>query len=165
MPRVLIENIGEFFTGDLVAPASAVHSLLIEDGRIAAFDPASPGECEVIIDARGSAVMPGLVDGHVHPVCGEWTPTQNATGWIGNYLNGGTTTLVSAGELHLPGLDPDALTAELVTSLAVVMAQTTGRVRWSGAKLIAGTVLLVPGMNAGHFDGRQLTQPLLHVIL
>ena len=70
MPRVLIENIGEFFTGDLAAPASAVHSLLIEDGRIAAFDPASPGECEVIIDARGSAVMPGLVDGHVHPVCG-----------------------------------------------------------------------------------------------
>ena len=29
---------------------------------------------------------------------------------------------------------------------------TTGRVRWSGVKLHAGTVLLVPGMSAAHFD-------------
>ena len=51
--------------------------------------------------------MPGLVDGHVHPVFGEWTPTQDAIGWIGNYLHGGTTSMVSAGELHVPGLDYD----------------------------------------------------------
>jgi enamidase len=152
MPRVLITDIGECFTGDLAAPLSPARSLLIEDGRIAAFDPVNPGDCEVVIDAQRSAVMPGIVDGHVHPVCGEWTPTQNASGWIGNYLNGGTTTLISAGELHLPGLDPNGLTAEIVTSLAIVMAQTTGRVRWSGAKLIAGTVLLVPGMTPEHFD-------------
>ncbi len=152
MSRVLIQNIGELYTGDLASPVSNAKSIFIEDGRVAAFDAPDPGDCEVVIDARGSAVMPGIVDGHVHPVCGEWTPTQNATGWIGNYLNGGTTTLVSAGELHFPGLDPERLTAEIVTSLAIVMAQTTGRVRWSGAKVIAGTVLLVPGMNPGHFD-------------
>jgi enamidase len=152
MPRVLINNIGEFFTGDLASPISPARSLLIEEGRVAAFDPADPGDCEVVIDARGSAVMPGLVDGHVHPVCAEWTPTQNATGWIGNYVHGGTTTLISAGEVHFPGLDPTKLSPELVTSLAIVMAQTTGRVRWSGAKLIAGTVILVPGMKAEHFD-------------
>ena len=29
---------------------------------------------------------------------------------------------------------------------------TTGRVRWSGVKLHAGTVLLVPGMGEAHFD-------------
>ena len=152
MARVLLENIGELFTGDLAQPVSSARSMLIVDGRVAEFDPAAPGTCEVVIDVMGGAVTPGFVDGHVHPVCGEWTPTQNATGWIGNYVNGGTTTLVSAGELHLPGLDPDNLTPELVTSLAIVMAQTTGRVRWSGAKLIAGTVLLVPGMRAEHFD-------------
>ena len=152
MARVLLENIGEFFTGDLAQPVSRARSMLIVDGRVAELDPAAPGTCDVVIDVMGGAVTPGFVDGHVHPVCGEWTPTQNATGWIGNYVNGGTTTLVSAGELHLPGLDPDNLTPELVTSLAVVMAQTTGRVRWSGAKLIAGTVLLVPGMKAEHFD-------------
>ena len=152
MTRVLIENIGEFFTGNLTEPLSRARSVLIIDGLVAELDPASPGDCEVVIDAMGGAITPGFVDGHVHPVCGEWTPTQNAVGWIGNYVNGGTTTLVSAGELHLPGLDPAGLTPELVTSLAIVMAQTTGRVRWSGAKLIAGTVLLVPGMKAEHFD-------------
>ena len=92
--------------------------------------------------------MPGLVDGHVHPVFGEWTPTQDTIGWIGNYLHGGTTTMVSACELHVPGLDYENLTPELVTSLAVVTASTTGRVRWSGVKVHAGTVH--PG--AGH-DG------------
>ena len=75
-----------------------------------------------MIDAGGSAVMPGLVDGHVHPVFGEWTPTQDTIGWIGNYVHGGTTTMVSACELHVPGLDYENLTPDLVTSLAVVTA-------------------------------------------
>jgi enamidase len=39
-----------------------------------------------------------------------------------------------------------------VTSLAVVTAATTGRVRWSGVKVHAGTVLLVPKMAEAHFD-------------
>ena len=39
-----------------------------------------------------------------------------------------------------------------MTSLAVVTAATTGRVRWSGAKVHAGTVILVPGMTEAHFD-------------
>jgi enamidase len=60
--------------------------------------------------------------------------------------------MVSAGELHAPGLDYANLTPDLVTSLAEVMRATTGRVRWSGVKLHAGTVLLVPGMKEQHFD-------------
>ena len=88
-----------------------------------------------MLDAGGSAVMPGLVDGHVHPVFGEWTPTQDTIGWIGNYVHGGTTTMVSACELHVPGLDYENLSPDLVTSLAVVTAATTGRIRWSGARV------------------------------
>ena len=152
MSSLLVENIAEFFTGDLAQPQLPVTSLLIEDGRIAAFDPPCGQRVDAVLDAGGSAVMPGLVDGHVHPVLGEWTPTQDTIGWIGNYLHGGTTTMVSAGELHVPGLDYENLTAELVTSLAVVTRATTGRVRWSGAKVHAGTVLLVPGMTQTHFD-------------
>ena len=152
MSTTLIRNIGEFFTGDLGAPTASVSSLLIEDGRIAAFDPPADAKAEVEIDAKGAAVLPGLVDGHVHPVLGEFTPTQDAVGWIGNYLHGGTTTMVSAGELHAEGLDYDNLTADLVTSLAEVTRATTGRVRWSGVKMHAGTVLLVPGMTEAHFD-------------
>ncbi len=152
MPSLLIKNIGEFFTGDLAQPQKLVGSLLVEDGRIAAFDPPAATAADSVIDAGGSAVMPGLVDGHVHPVFGEWTPTQDTIGWIGNYVHGGTTTMISACELHVPGLDYENLTPELVTSLAVVTASTTGRVRWSGAKVHAGTVILVPGMTEQHFD-------------
>jgi enamidase len=150
--RTIVANIGEFFTGDIAAPTAAVRSLLIEDGRIAALDPPADMVCDGVLDAQGGAVLPGLIDGHVHPVFGEWTPAQDAIGWIGNYLHGGTTTMVSAGELHTPGLDYQNLTPDLVTALAEVTRATTGRVRWSGVKLHAGTVLLVPGMREGHFD-------------
>lgn len=152
MATLLIKNIGEFFTGDLAKPQLPVKSLLIADKRIAAFDPPADTKADAVLDAGNSAVMPGLVDGHVHPVFGEWTPTQDAIGWIGNYVHGGTTTMISASELHVPGLDYGNLTPDLVTSLAVVTASTTGRVRWSGAKVHAGTVILVPGMNESHFD-------------
>ncbi|HWK95398.1 MAG TPA: amidohydrolase family protein [Pseudolabrys sp.] len=152
MATLHIKNIGEFFTGDLARPQLPVKSLLIADKRIAAFDPPADTKADAVLDAGNSAVMPGLVDGHVHPVFGEWTPTQDAIGWIGNYVHGGTTTMISASELHVPGLDYGNLTPDLVTSLAVVTASTTGRVRWSGAKVHAGTVILVPGMNESHFD-------------
>jgi enamidase len=149
---LLIKNIGEFFTGDLAKPQLPVQSLLIKDKSIAAFDPPADTKADAVLDAGNSAAMPGLVDGHVHPVFGEWTPTQDTIGWIGNYVHGGTTTMVSASELHVPGLDYENLTPDLVTSLAVVTASTTGRVRWSGAKVHAGTVILIPGMNESHFD-------------
>jgi enamidase len=125
---------------------------LIDGVRIAELDPPAGTKADAVLDAGGSAVMPGLVDGHVHPVFGEWTPTQDTIGWIGNYLHGGITTMISACELHVPGLDYENLTPELVTSLAVVTAATTGRIRWSGARVYAGTVILVPGMTEAHFD-------------
>jgi enamidase len=152
MTTLVLKNISELYTGAIERPYAPVSSMLIEDGRIAAFDPPADTPRDAEIDVAGGAVLPGLVDGHVHPVFGEWTPTQDAIGWIGNYLHGGTTSMVSACELHVPGLDYGNLTAELVTSLAVVTAATTGRVRWSGVKLHAGTVILVPGMTESHFD-------------
>lgn len=152
MSRTLIRGIGEFFTGDLAAPVAPVRALSIADGRIAALDPDPAGHWDLVIDAAGSAVVPGLIDGHVHPVAGEWTPTQDAIGWVGNYLHGGTTSMLSAGELHTPGLDYENLTADLVTSLAEVTAATVGRMRPAGVKLAAGTALLVPGMTEAHFD-------------
>ena len=154
---VIVKNIGELFTGDIARPLSPTKALRIEDNRIAALLAADPtpeeeAKADIVIDAAGGAVMPGLIDGHVHPVLGEWTPAQDAIGWIGNYLHGGTTSMVSAGELHIPGIDYGNLTPELVTSLAVVTAATTGRVRWSGVKLQAGCALMVPGLTEAHFD-------------
>ena len=59
------------------------------------------------IDAKGTALAPGLIDSHVHPVCGDWTPRQNQLGWIDSCLHGGVTTMVSAGEVHTPGRPKD----------------------------------------------------------
>jgi enamidase len=84
MRSLLIANIGELFTGVFEEPRSRAISLLIENGRIAALDPPASVKADRVLDAKGAAVMPGLVDGHVHPVFGEWTPAQDAIGWIGN---------------------------------------------------------------------------------
>ncbi|MGV9633063.1 amidohydrolase family protein [Nocardia rhamnosiphila] len=126
-------------------------TLVVEDGVITAIGADHPAPDQVL-SVGGLTVMPGLVDGHVHPTFGEWTPAQNSVGWIRNYLHGGTTSMVSAGELHIPGLKFDELTPELVLSIAITSKHTTGRMRPSGVKVNAGTVLLVPGMTEAHFD-------------
>jgi len=61
---------------------------------------------DLLIDARRTCLAPGLIDSHVHPVFGDWTPRQNQLGWIESTLHGGVTTMISAGEVHLPGRPP-----------------------------------------------------------
>lgn len=147
----LVTNIGTLVTGEANAPSVHDTSLLIEDGVVVAIgeDHPRPG---TVVDANGQTVIPGLVDGHVHPTAGEWTPAQNSTGWVRNYLQGGTTTMVSAGELHVPGLPFEELSPELVLGLATLSRRTIGTFRPSGVKVDAGTVLLVPGLREGDFD-------------
>ncbi|WP_197382698.1 amidohydrolase family protein [Mycolicibacterium mengxianglii] len=151
MTTLLIEDIGLLVHGDPAVAPETDTTLWIEDGRIAGVG-TEHGAPDQVLSAGGLTVMPGLVDGHVHPTFGEWTPAQDAIGWIGNYLHGGTTSMVSAGELHIPGLAFDALTPELVLSIAITSKHTTGRMRPSGVKVNAGTILLVPGMTEEHFD-------------
>jgi enamidase len=151
MGKLLIQNIGLLATNVEGAEVVPTTSLLIEDGTVAAIGDDS-GSYDEVIDAGGLSVIPGLIDGHVHPTFGEWTPAQNATGWIGNYLHGGTTSMVSAGELHIPGLSFEDLSPDLVCSIAILSKHTTGRMRPSGVKVYAGTVILVPGMTERDFD-------------
>jgi enamidase len=128
-------------TGDLAAPLADSDTLLIEDGLIAGFGAA---EADRIIDAQGCAVAPGLIDGHCHPVFGDWTPRQNQIGWIEMGVNGGVTTLISAGEVHLPGRPKDA---EGVKALAMVAQRCFQNFRAAGAKVIAGAP--VPELDFG----------------
>ncbi|HTF46671.1 MAG TPA: amidohydrolase family protein [Pseudonocardia sp.] len=151
MTTTLVTDVGLLVTGAYGELPRREVSLVIEDGVIAGIDIDHPAPDQVI-DAAGLTVIPGLVDGHVHPTFGEWTPAQNSIGWVHNYLHGGTTTMVSAGELHVPGLPFDDLTPDLVISLAITAKHTTGRVRPSGVKAHCGTLLLVPGLTEGDFD-------------
>jgi enamidase len=50
-----------------------------------------------------------IVASHVHPVFGDWTPRQNQIDWIDSFLNGGVTTMISAGECICPGRPQDVV--------------------------------------------------------
>ena len=128
----LIRNIGRLLTGDLDAPIADSDCLLIEDGVIVGFE---AGDADRTIDAAGCAVAPGLIDGHCHPVFGDWTPRQNQIGWIEMNVNGAVTSFISAGEVHLPGRPRDA---EGVKALAIVAQRCFANFRAAGAKVIAG---------------------------
>ena len=108
--KVVIKGIGLLLSGDIDRPILDADTIVIDDGRIVAVgkekdcDTGAPAQ---VIDCRGTAVAPGLIDSHVHPVFGDWTPRQNQLGWIESCLHGGVTTMVSAGEVHLPGRPKD----------------------------------------------------------
>lgn len=134
--RLLIRNIGVMLTGDLAQPLGQSDCLLIEDGLIAGF---AEAPADKVIDAQGCAVGAGLIDSHCHPVFGDWTPRQNQLGWIEMGVNGGVTSLLSAGEVHLPGRPKDA---EGVKALAMVAQRCFQNFRPLGAKVIAGAPVM-----------------------
>ncbi len=146
----LIHNIGTFVTGDHVRPVRAADSIYIEDGLIREVGSGIGRAADVVIDADGITAMPGLIDSHSHPTIGEFTPAQNAQSWVTHYMHGGVTALISAGELHMPGLPtpPDARTAMALAHLA---KRCWDNLRPSGVKVYAGTLLLVPGLTEDDF--------------
>ncbi|HYF06962.1 MAG TPA: amidohydrolase family protein, partial [Acetobacteraceae bacterium] len=149
--RTVVRNIGLMLSGDLGRPILDADAILIEDGRIAAIGrlkdlPDAPGAA--VIDARGCAVAPGLVDSHVHPVFGDWTPRQNQLGWIESFLNGGVTTMISAGEVHLPGRPRDIVGLK---ALAIAAQRSFANARIAGAKVLAGAPVLEQGMVESDF--------------
>jgi enamidase len=151
MSSLLIKNIGALVTGNVKNPLRRADSIYVEDGIIRAVGNQLGERADAVIDAQGITAIPGLVDSHSHPSIGEYTPAQNTLGWITNYMHGGVTALISAGELHLPGLPlpPDARTA---LALALVTKRCYDNLRPSGVKVFAGTLLLVPGLTEKDFD-------------
>ena len=151
MPSLLVKNIGTFVTGKLESPLRQADSIFTRDGIVQAIGKGLSQAADQVIDANGITAIPGLIDSHSHPSIGEYTPAQNSLSWITNYMHGGVTALISAGELHLPGLPlpPDARTA---LSVAIVTKKCYDNLRPSGVKVHAGTLLLVPGLTEQDFD-------------
>jgi enamidase len=136
--KLVVSNVGLMLSGDLARPVLDADALVAVDGRITAIGRASTLDlagADLRIDAMGSALAPGLIDSHCHPVFGDWTPRQNQLGWIEMGVNGGVTTLVSAGEVHLPGRPKDAVG---VHALAITAQRCFQNFRPAGAKVIAG---------------------------
>jgi enamidase len=141
--RTLIRNIGQIVSGDSAAPLADGDAILLADGAIAAVGRALDGDADTVIDARGSTVIPGLVDSHCHPVFGDFTPRQRAVDFIESGLNGGVTTMISAGEVHLPGRPRDIVGLK---ALAIVAAKAYANLRPAGVKVHAGAPILELGM-------------------
>ena len=144
--KTVIKNVGLMLSGALENPVLDADTLVAIDGRITAFGKETDldtDQADVTIDAHGTALCPGLIDSHVHPVFGDWTPRQNQTGWIDSSMHGGVTTMISAGEVHLPGRpkDPKGVVALAITAQRCFSAFPLG-----GVKMHAGAPILEKGM-------------------
>ena len=144
--KVLIRNIGLLLSGDLGRPVLDADAILAVDGRIAAVGRWKDIDAEgatTTIDARGGGVAPGLIDSHVHPVAGDWTPRQSQLNWIESTLNGGVTTMISAGEVHTPGRPRDVVGLK---AMAISAQRMFTAFRPGGMKIHAGAPVIEPDM-------------------
>jgi enamidase len=141
--KTLIRNIGQIVSGDIAAPLLDGDTIAIEHGKIVAVGRGLDGEADTVIDARGTTVVPGLIDSHCHPVFGDFTPRQRTIDFIESGLNGGITTMISAGEVHLPGRPKDIVGLK---ALAIVAAKAYANQRPAGVKVHAGAPILEMGM-------------------
>ena len=144
--KLVIRNIGLLLSGAIENPILDADTVVAVDGRIQAVGRAGDVDTDgatTIIDARGSALAPGLIDSHVHPVAGDWTPRQNQIGWIDSCLHGGVTTMISAGEVHTPGRPRDVIG---IKALAISAERQFSAFRPSGVKVHAGAPIIEHGM-------------------
>jgi len=149
--KVVIRNIGLLLSGDIERPLLDADTIVVQDGLIVAvgreaeLDTAEP---KTLINVHGGAVAPGLIDSHVHPVFGDWTPRQNQLGWIESTMHGGVTTMVSAGEVHLPGRPRDIVGLK---ALAITAQRAFDNFRPGGVKVLAGAPVIEHGMVESDF--------------
>ncbi|MFG1394343.1 amidohydrolase family protein [Xanthobacter agilis] len=149
--KLVIRNIGLIISGDLDRPILDADTIVAENGRISAIGRLKDVDTEgatTTIDANGATVTPGLIDSHVHPVAGDWTPRQSQMNWIDSSLHGGVTTMISAGEVHYPGRPRDVIG---IKALAITSQRTFSAFRPGGVKLHAGAPVIEHEMEENDF--------------
>src|SRR5689334_11019233 len=149
--KLVVRNVGLLLSGDLDQPILEADTVIAVDGVIQSVghekDVDTTG-ATTTVDAKGAALAPGLIDSHVHPVCGDWTPRQNQLGWIESCLHGGVTTMVSAGEVHTPGRPKDIVGLK---AMAIFAQRAFHAFRPGGVRVLAGAPVLEHGMVEGDF--------------
>ncbi len=154
--KVAIVNLGRIVSGDWRNPFAGGDAILVDGDRIASVGTVSSqavNAADVVIDAGGMTAMPGLIDSHVHITFGDYTPRQNTVGYLESYVHGGVTTAISASEVHVPGRPRDV---EGVKALALAAQRCFAEWRPGGMRVIAGSVILEPGLQLSDF--RELAQ-------
>ncbi len=149
--KLVIRNIGLILTGKIEAPIADGDCIVAVDGKISAFGYEKDLNTEgatTTINAHGSTVAPGLIDSHVHPVVGDYTPRQQQLNWIDSTLHGGVTTMISAGEVHMPGRPKDIIGLK---AMSIAAQRWYENFRPSGVKVLAGAPVIEHGMEEHDF--------------
>ena len=149
--KLVIRNVGLMLSGAMEQPILDADTVIAINGRIAAIGREADLDTDhatTVIDAHGTVLAPGLIDSHVHPVAGDWTPRQNQMGWIDSTLHGGVTTMISAGEVHQPGRPRDIVGLK---AHAITAQRTFHNFRFGGVKIHAGAPVIEPGMTEQDF--------------
>ena len=149
--KLVVRNIGLILTGKLEAPIADGDCVIAVDGKIAAFGYEKDLDTEgatTQINAHGATIAPGLIDSHIHPVVGDYTPRQQQLHWIDSTLHGGVTTMISAGEVHMPGRPKDIVGLK---AMAIAAQRWYENFRPSGVKVLAGAPVIEHGMEEHDF--------------
>ncbi|WP_213455575.1 amidohydrolase family protein [Rhizomonospora bruguierae] len=144
-------NIGASHDGSGSGGRLPGDAIVCEGGRIAWIGDSSAvaaGEHESTVDVAGATVVPGLVDSHVHTTFGDYTPRQRTLDFLDSYVHGGTTRVLSASEVHVPGRPTDRVG---VMSLAIAAARCYAHYRPGGMAVHGGSVILEPDLTAEDF--------------
>ena len=149
--KLVVKNIGQILSGKLEEPLIDGDCVIAIDGRITAigrYADLDTDQATQIVDAHGVSLAPGLIDSHVHPVIGDYTPRQQQLNWIDSCLHGGVTTMISAGEVHAPGRPKDIVGLK---AMAIASQRWYENFRPSGVKMLAGAPVIEEGMVESDF--------------
>ncbi len=149
--KLVITNIAQILSGKLEEPLIDGNCVICEDGLITAIGyekDLDTSQATTTVNAKDSWLCPGLIDSHVHPVIGDYTPRQQQLGWIDSCLHGGVTTMISAGEVHAPGRPKDIVGLK---AMAIASQRWYENFRPSGVKMLAGAPVLEEGMEEHDF--------------
>ncbi|MEZ5771518.1 MAG: amidohydrolase family protein [Defluviimonas denitrificans] len=149
--KLVIRNIGQILSGKIEEPLIDGDCVVCDGGKITAVGYAKDLDTDratTVIDAKGVTLCPGLIDSHVHPVIGDYTPRQQQLNWIDSCLHGGVTTMISAGEVHAPGRPKDIVGLK---AMAIASQRWYENFRPSGVKVHSGAPVLEEGMVESDF--------------
>jgi enamidase len=149
--KTAIVNAGTIVSGDWQKPFATGDAVLMDQGKITSVGTASAAAveaCDVVIDAGGATLIPGLIDSQVHNTFGDYTPRQRTVGFLESYVHGGVTTAISASEVHVPGRPHDP---EGVKALALAAQRCFEHFRPGGIRVWAGSIILEPGLTEADF--------------
>ena len=149
MSQLGIKNIGILVSGDLEKGVLPADSLICEDGLISRIGCGlAVSDADLVIDAQGTTVIPGLIDSHCHVVLGDYTPRQKTVGFLDSYVHGGITSVISPGEIHAPGRPKDA---SGVKALAVAVRSCFLNFHPTGMKVHGGAIVIEPTLSENDF--------------